>query len=85
VFSQPTASYTSAFFKYTISNGSNTRAGEVVGAWNGTSVQFYDNSTVDIGNTSAVTSSVSLSGGNVQFNVQTATSGWRIKSLATYM
>jgi hypothetical protein len=85
MFTQATGSYTSAFFKYTVSSGSNTRAGEVVGAWNGSTVQYYDNSTVDVGNTTAVTSSVSIVSGNVQFNVQTNTSGWRIKSLATFI
>ena len=85
LFTQATGSYTSAFFKYTVSSGSNTRAGEVVAAWNGASAQFYDNSTLDIGSTTAVTSSVSIVTGNVQFNIQTNTSGWRIKSLATFI
>jgi hypothetical protein len=85
LFTQATGSYTSAFFKYTVSSGSNSRAGEVVGVWNGASVQYYDNSTVDVGNTTVVTSSVSVVGGDVQFNVQTNSSGWRIKSLATFM
>jgi hypothetical protein len=85
VFTQTTGSYTSAFFKYAISSGSNSRAGEVVAVWNGTSAQYYDNSTVDVGNTTVVTSSVSIVGSNVQFDVQTNTSGWRIKSLVTFM
>jgi hypothetical protein len=85
VFTQNTSSYTSAFFKYTVSNGGSTRAGEVIAAWNGTTTEFTDFSTVDIGNTSAVTASISILSGQVQFNVQTNTSGWRIKSLATFM
>jgi hypothetical protein len=32
-----------------------------------------------------VTSSVAISGANVQLNMQTNTSGWRIKSIATFM
>jgi hypothetical protein len=85
VFTQNTGSYTSAFFKYTVSNGGNTRAGEVVATWNGTTTEFTDFSTVDIGNTTAVTASISIVSGQVQFNVQTNSSGWRIKSLATFM
>lgn len=85
VFTQATGSYTSAFFKYTVASGSNTRAGEVVAAWNAGTSQFYDNSTLDIGNTLPVTSSVSIVAGNLQFNIQTNTPGWRIKSLATYI
>ena len=85
LFSQNTGSYTSAFFKYTVRNGANTRAGEVVSAWNGTSTTYTDFSTVDIGDTSAVTASISIVSGQVQFNVQTNSSGWSIKSIGTFM
>jgi hypothetical protein len=85
LFSPNTSSYTSAFFKYTARNGANTRAGEVIAAWNGTTTTFTDFSTVDIGNTSAVTASVSIVSGQVQFNIQTNTSGWAIKSIGTFM
>jgi hypothetical protein len=85
LFSQNTGSYTSAFFKYTCASASNARSGEVVAVWNGASAQFYDNSTVDVGNTTAVTSSAVIVTGQVQFNMQTNTSGWAIKSIATFM
>ena len=85
LFTQATASYTSAFFKYTVSTGSNARTGEMLAVWNGSSVQYTDNSTLDIGSTTPVTCSVSVVGGDVQFNVQTNTSGWRIKSIGTFM
>jgi hypothetical protein len=85
VFTQATGSYSSAFFKYTVTSGSNARSGEIMSVWNGTTSAFTDNSTIDIGTTTAVTSSVDLSGANVQLNVQTNTSGWRIKSIATFM
>jgi hypothetical protein len=85
LFTQNTGSYTSAFFKYTVRNGSNTRAGEVISTWNGTSTAFTDFSTVDIGDTSAVTASISIVSGQVQFNIQTNSSGWSIKSIGTFM
>ena len=85
LFSQNTSSYTSAFFKYTAASASNARSGEVVAVWNGTTVQFTDFSTVDVGTTTAVTSSVVIVTGQVQFNMQTNTSGWAIKSMATFM
>jgi hypothetical protein len=85
VSNQATGSYTSAFYKYTIASGSNSRSGEIMSVWNGSTVEFTDNSTVDIGTTTAVTSSVSLSGANVRLNMQTNTSGWRIKSIATFI
>ena len=85
VFTQATGSYTSAFFKYTVTSGSNARSGEIMSVWNGTTSAFTDNSTIDIGTTTVVTSSVEISGANVQLNMQTNTSGWRIKSIATFM
>jgi hypothetical protein len=85
LFSQNTSSYTSAFFKYTAASASNARSGEVVAVWNGTTVQFTDFSTVDVGTTTAITSSVVIVTGQVQFNMQTNTSGWAIKSIATFM
>jgi len=85
IFTQATGSYTSAFFKYTVTSGSNARSGEIMSVWNGTTAAFTDNSTTDIGTTTDVTSSVEISGANVQLNMQTNSSGWRIKSIATFM
>ena len=85
LFNQATGSFTSAFFKYTVSNGANARSGEILSVWNGASAQFTDNSTVDIGTTTAVTASVIISGANVRLNIQTNTAGWKIKSLGTFM
>ena len=69
LFTQATGSYTSGFFKYTAANGANARTGEMLAVWNGASVQYTDNSTLDIGSTTAVTCSVALVGSDVQFNV----------------
>lgn len=85
IFNQTTGSYTSAFFKYTVSKGVNARSGEIMSVWNGTTVAFTDNSTTDIGSTTPVTASVVISGVNVRLNMQTNTSGWKVKSIATFM
>ena len=85
MFTQATGSYSSAFFKYTVTNATNARTGEVFAVWNGATAEFTDFSTADIGVTSPVSCSVSIVGADVLFNVQTNTSGWRIKSMATFM
>ena len=85
MFTQATGSYTAAFFKYTAASGSNARAGEVTAVWNAGTTEFMDVSTNDIGNTNAVTASVAIVSGEAQLNFQTNTSGWRIKSTATFM
>ena len=85
MFNQNTGSYSSGFFKYTVANGANARSGEIMAVWTGGAIQFTDNSTLDIGNTSGVVASVVIASNAVQFNLTTATSGWRLKSLATFM
>jgi hypothetical protein len=85
LFNLATGSYSSAFFKYTVSSGSNARSGEIMSVWNGSTVTFTDNSTTDIGSTTEVTSSVILSGIDIQLNIQTNTLGWLIKSIGTFI
>jgi hypothetical protein len=85
IFTQATGSYTSAFYKYTFTSQSNARAGEVMAIWNGSSIQFTDNSTPDIGDTSAVTSSALLSGSNVVLSTYTPSGSWTLKSYVTYI
>ena len=85
LFTDATGSYTAAKYIYTVTNGSNARTGEVLAIWNGSSVQYTDNSTLDIGSTSGVTPSVSVVGSDVLFNITTGTSGWRLKATVTYL
>jgi hypothetical protein len=76
-----TASYTAAFYNYTIASGSNTRAGQFIATWNGGSIQYMDNSTVDIGSTLPVALTASLSGANVLLTSTLPSTGWTIKTL----
>jgi hypothetical protein len=85
LFTQATGSYTSAHGKYTVYKGANSRAGEFVTAWNGTTTSYYDNSTVDIGNTTDVTFQSSIVTGQAQINAVAASSGWTVKMLVTYL
>jgi hypothetical protein len=85
LFMTSTGSFTSAFYKYTMYSGSNSRAGEVVASFiNGTS-SYTDFSTVDNGTTLGVTASVSIASSQAQLNFQTSTAGWNIKSQATFI
>jgi fibronectin-binding autotransporter adhesin len=83
LFTLSTGSYTSGFFKYTVYSGSNSRSGEVIASWNNGNTQYADFSTPDNGSTTAVTMSVSIVSSQIQFNAQTNTSGWAIKSQLT--
>lgn len=85
LYTQATGSHTSAFVKYTVSNGANSRAGEFITNWNGTTVTYFDNSTTDIGSTSDIVFSSAIVSSQIQINATAATSGWKIKTLATFI
>jgi hypothetical protein len=85
MFTQATGSYTSMFVNYTVASGSNARSGQIIAVWNAGTTEYNDVSTNDIGDTTAVTGSVAIVTGEAQLNFQTNTSGWRIKSTATFM
>ena len=85
IISANTGSYTAAFYNYTVSSASNARSGTIQTVWNGTSIQFNEVTTLDIGSTTPVTMSVVLSGGNVVLQAQTGNGGWIIKSTANFL
>jgi len=85
LFQQATGSFTSAYGKYTVYKGANSRAGEFATSWNGTTTSYYDNSTVDIGNTADITFQSSIVTSQFQLNAVAASSGWTIKMLVTYL
>jgi len=80
-----TGSYSSAFYNYTISSGSNARAGQFIVVWNGGSVQYTDVSTLDIGSTSAIALTASLSGANLNVTTVLPSNSWTIKTLANFL
>jgi hypothetical protein len=80
-----TGSYTSAFYNYTLASGSNARSGQVMIVWNGGSIQYTDNSTLDIGNTAAVVFTASLSGANMNLTTILPSDSWTVKTLANLL
>ncbi len=85
MFQQATGSWTSAHCRYTVYKGANSRAGEFVVSWNGTSTSYYDNATVDIGNTSDITFQAAIVSSQIQINAVAASSAWTVKMIATYL
>jgi hypothetical protein len=82
VMSVSTGSYRAAFFDYVLNKSTNARAGTVFSVWNGTSVEWNDVSTNDIGNTTEVNLSVGLSGANVILYASSSTNDWSMKALS---
>ena len=80
ILNRATGSYRSAFFDYVITSESHARAGTVMAVWYGATVNYADTSTADIGDTSDVTLSVSLSGNDVRLQASGSINNWSIKT-----
>jgi len=83
-----TGSFTSAFYNYTLSSvgAASARTGQILAVWSGSTIQYTDNSTIDIGNTSVATNTVTLSGGQVALSlVVSNATAWTIKTSITYI
>lgn len=81
IYTIPVSAYTGAFFDYTINDGTNLRGGNIMSIWNPSTVQFTDNSTSDIGNTSGLTFNMTISGSNVILRTSATTSNWDVKTI----
>jgi hypothetical protein len=81
IYSIPTASYNGAFFEYVAISGSNARAGQIIGLWNGASVNYTETSTTDIGTTTGLLFTGIISGSNFALTGSSTTAGWNIKTI----
>jgi len=85
VFAVHTGSFTSAFFNYTLYDGSNARAGIIVSAWNGNVINYNETTTTDIGDTTDATFNMSLSNeGHIELMVD-STANWLFKTMTTFL
>ena len=75
------ATYTAAFFDYVIKKGTNVRAGVIYACHDGTNVEFAETSTVDLGDTSDVTLSITMDSTNMMLRATTTSNDWSVKSL----
>ena len=81
IASFPTSSYMAGFFDFVASSGLNARAGTVFTVWNGTSLEYVETSTNDIGVTTNLILSASLSGSNVRLQGTSLSGSWNVKTL----
>ena len=81
IYSIPTASYDGAFIDYTIKSGSNARAGTIMSTWAGSSIEFTEVDTMDIGSTTAVGLTMILSGSNAVMTGASSTGAWTIRTI----
>ena len=81
IFSIDKSLYAGAFFEYTVSKGTNARAGSIMSIWNGTFSSFTDTTTSDIGSTSDVTFLISATSSNAILTASSLTDNWVINSI----
>lgn len=81
VYSLPISAYTGAFFDYTVSNTTGARAGNISSIWSGTTVEFNEVPTNDIGSTTPITFTMSSDGSNASLQVSATTTGWEVKTI----
>ena len=81
IASFPTSSYQAGFFDYVASSGTNARAGTIFTVWNGTSIEFSETATNDIGLTNNLILSASLSSGNILLQGRSLSGSWSVKTL----
>ena len=69
------------FFDYVIKQSTtDMRAGTVMAVTNGSTVEYTETSTLDIGNTSTVILACDISGGNVRLLAQSPTGTWTVRA-----
>ncbi len=76
-----TSSYMAGFFDFVAHSGTNARAGTVFTVWNGANIEYVETSTNDIGATSNLILSASLSGANVLLQGRSLSGSWSVKTL----
>ena len=80
-----TGSYNAVFYNYVAVSASNARAGNIVAVWRNALISFDETTTTDIGNTSGVTFTASLSTANTVLTAGTTSPNWSIKITSTYL
>lgn len=83
IYSIPTSAYTGAFYEYTLISTGTTgaRAGQIMSIWSGTTANFTETTTTDIGTTTGVTFNVAVSGNNAVLSSSATTAGWTLKTI----
>jgi len=80
IYSIPVSAYTGGFFEYTVT-GSGARAGSIMSIFSGTSIDFNETTTNDIGDTSGITFDMNISGGTANLTVSATTNSWEIRTI----
>ena len=81
IYALPTALYDGAFIDYTARSGSNARAGQLMGIWSGSAVNYTETTTTDFGSTSDITFGMSISASSMIVSASSITAAWTVKTI----
>jgi hypothetical protein len=81
IYSFPTSAYTSSFVDYYVSGATGLRAGNMMAIWSGSTVNFTETSTNDIGVTTPVTFGYVMSGSSAVLRASASTGTWIVESI----
>jgi hypothetical protein len=81
IYSFPTSAYTSSFVDYFVSGSTGLRAGNMMAIWSGSTVNFTETSTNDIGVTTPVTLGYVMSGSSAVLRASASTGTWIVESI----
>lgn len=81
----PTTSGNGANIEYLVKSNANYRVGNIMTVWDGSSIQYAETTTLDIGDTSGVVLSTDLLNGNMRIIADSTSNGFTIKVLAKVM
>jgi len=81
IYSFPTSAYTSSFADYYVSGSTGLRAGNIMAIWSGSSVNFTEISTNDIGVTTPLTFGYVMSGSSAVLRASASTGTWIVESI----
>lgn len=81
IYSIPTSAYTGAFFEYTVSGGTNLRAGCIMSVFDSSNVNFTESTTTSLGSTSDINFNMTISSGDVVLSASATTTDWIVKTI----
>jgi len=72
--------YNGGYFDYYVKDGNNKRTGTVMGVWEGSSVEYTDFSTADLGDTSPIEFTIDINSGIIRLNAIITSGAWTIQT-----
>ena len=81
IYGLSTSSYEGVFVDYTATSASNARAGNITAIWNGSSLNFAETTTTDIGDTSNLIMQIAISQSQAQVQSYSTAASYKIKTI----